>query len=158
MQSVFHSITNSGLIAGGQNSSKERQTIFFTAANPMHKDPRDPQDLDLTKPRLASYKQKWKRDQDTVYWVDMQLAQRKGLKFKQEVTQLSLTMHSQLIVSRDGIWRTHIRQSICVTSTTTDDHHKDNWMKELDSEVAGSSKGTQRSQPKNSNYQERRDP
>ena len=27
----LHSITNSGLIAGGQNSSKERQTIFFTA-------------------------------------------------------------------------------------------------------------------------------
>ena len=39
--------------------------------------------LDLTKPRLASYKQKWKRQQDTVYWVDIQLAQRTGLKFYQ---------------------------------------------------------------------------
>ena len=28
--------TNSGLIAGGQNSSKERQTVFFTAVNPMN--------------------------------------------------------------------------------------------------------------------------
>ena len=63
----LHSITNSRSIPGGQNSSRERQTV----------------ELDLTKPRLASYKQKWKRHQDTVYWVDMQLAQRKGLKFCQ---------------------------------------------------------------------------
>ena len=49
----------------------------------MNKNHRDPQELDLTKPRLASYKQKWKRHHDTVYWVDIQLAQRKGLKFYQ---------------------------------------------------------------------------
>ena len=36
--------------------------------NKMH---RDPQELDLTKPRLASNKQKkWKIHQDTVYWVE----------------------------------------------------------------------------------------
>ena len=54
----LHSITNSGLIAGGQNSSIERQTAFFTAVNPMNKNHKDPQVLDLTKPRLALYKQK----------------------------------------------------------------------------------------------------
>ena len=32
----LHSITNSGLIAGGQNSSRERQTVFFTAVNLMN--------------------------------------------------------------------------------------------------------------------------
>ena len=80
---ILHSIINSGLIAGGQNSSRERQTVFLTVVNPMNKDHRDPRELDLTKPRLASYKQKWKRHQDTVYWVDIQLAQRKGLKFYQ---------------------------------------------------------------------------
>ena len=53
-----HSITNSGLIAGGQNSSREGQTVLFTAVNLMHKNHKDPQELDLTKPRLASYKQK----------------------------------------------------------------------------------------------------
>ena len=79
----LHSITNSGLTAGGQKSSRDRQTVFFTAVNPMHKDHRDPQELDLTEPRLASYKQKWKVHQDTAYWVDIQLAQRKGLKFYQ---------------------------------------------------------------------------
>ena len=79
----LHSITNSGLIAGGQNSSRDRQTVFFTVVNPMHKNHQDPTELDLTRPRLASYKQKWTVHQDTVYWVDIQLAQRKGLKFCQ---------------------------------------------------------------------------
>ena len=75
---------NSGLIPGGQNLGRERQTVFFTAVNPMDKEHKDPQELDLTKPRLALYKKKtWKRHQDTVYWVDIQLAQRKGLKFYQ---------------------------------------------------------------------------
>ena len=81
----FLSITNSGLIAGGQNSGRERQTVFYTVVNPMDKDHKGPYKLDLTtKPRLASYKQKnWKVHQDTVYWVDIQLAQRQGLKFYQ---------------------------------------------------------------------------
>ena len=69
----LHSITNSGLTARGQNSSRKRQTVFFTAVNPMNKNHKDPQELDLTKPRLASYKQKWIRHQDTVCWVDIHL-------------------------------------------------------------------------------------
>ena len=79
----LHSITNSGLISGGQNSSRDRQMVFLTSVDLMKKDHRDPQELDLTKPRLASYTQKWKSHQDTVYWVDFQLAQRKGLKLRQ---------------------------------------------------------------------------
>ena len=31
----LHSITHSGLIPGGQNSSRDRQTVFLTAVNPM---------------------------------------------------------------------------------------------------------------------------
>ena len=49
--------------------------------------------------------------------------------------------------SCDGIWRNHVPESTCVTSTTTEDPYKDNWMIELDSEVAGSSKDTHRIQP-----------
>ena len=79
----LHSITNSGLIPGGQISSRNRQTVFFTAMNPMHKNHKDPQELDLTKPRLASNEKKWKIHQDTVYWVDIKLAQKKGLNFYQ---------------------------------------------------------------------------
>ena len=51
-----HSITHSGLIAGTQNSSRDKETVFFTAVSPMHKNHKDPHELDLTKPRLASYK------------------------------------------------------------------------------------------------------
>ena len=80
----LHSITNSGLIPGGQILGKERQTVLFTAVNPMNKEHKDPYEIALTAPRLAWYKQKtWRRHQDTVYWVDIQLAQRKGLKFYQ---------------------------------------------------------------------------
>ena len=70
----LHSITDSWLIAGGQNSSKEGQT----AVNPMDKDHNDPRVFDLTKPRFASYKQKkWTRHQDTVLLVDFQLVSNK---------------------------------------------------------------------------------
>ena len=49
-----HSITNSGLIPGGHKSSRDRQTVFFTAVNPMHDNHQDPIERDFTKPRLAS--------------------------------------------------------------------------------------------------------
>ena len=32
----LHSITNTGLISGGQNLGKERQTVFFTSVDPMN--------------------------------------------------------------------------------------------------------------------------
>ena len=80
----LHSIANSGLIPGGQNLSKERQTVFFTAVNPMNKEHKDPYEIGFNPPRLAWYKQeKLKSHQDTVYWVDIQLAQQKGCKFYQ---------------------------------------------------------------------------
>ena len=57
----LHSITNSGLIPGGQHSSK-RQTVFFTSVDPMNKEHRDPNKIDLEAPRLAWYHQKqWKK-------------------------------------------------------------------------------------------------
>ena len=66
----------------------KRHTVFFLLVNPMNKDRRDPQELDLTK--------------DTVYWVEKQLAQRKRLKFYQtRCNAIIFTIHSQLIVSRN---------------------------------------------------------
>ena len=122
----------------------------------MKKDHRDPQELDLTKPRLASYKQKkWKRHQDTVYWVDIQLAQRKGLKFHQ--TRCNATIFydtlpayciSKVVVMESG---EIIYEKVYASPRPPPKiSFKDNWMKELDSEVAGCSKDTQRihSKPK----------
>ena len=79
----LHSVINSGLIPGGENLSK-RQTVFFLLVDPMDRDHKDPETIDLEAPRLAWYMQKaWKRHQNTVYWVDINLALKKGLKFYQ---------------------------------------------------------------------------
>ena len=78
----LHAIINSGLIPGGQNSSK-RQTVFFLLVDPMdsHKDPKV---INLIVPRHAQYLHNaWKRHQDAVYWVDFNLAIEKGLTFYQ---------------------------------------------------------------------------
>ena len=50
----------------------------------MNMEHKDPDVIDLDAPRLAWYKQKvWKKHQNTVYWVDIKLALKKGLKFYQ---------------------------------------------------------------------------
>ena len=145
--------TNSGLIAGGQNSSRERQTVIFTAVKPMHKNHRDPQELDLTKPRLASYKRKWKRHQDTVYWVDMQLAQRKGLKFYQSRSN-AIILYDTLpasCISKAIVMESEeiIYQKVFVSPRPQPKiSYTDNWMCDLDSDIAGSNKDTERIDPK----------
>ena len=79
----LHSIINSGLTPEGQNLSN-RQTVFFLLVNHMEKNHKDPETIDLNAPRHAQYMHKaWKRHQDTVYWVAINLALRKGLKFYQ---------------------------------------------------------------------------
>ena len=79
----LHSIINSGLIPGGQNSSK-KQTVFFLPVDPRGKNHKDPEKIDLSVPRRAQYLHNaWKRHQDAVYWVDINLAIRKGLIFYQ---------------------------------------------------------------------------
>ena len=79
----LHSIISSGLIPGGQSSSK-RQTIFFLPVDPMDKSHKDPDVIDLSVPRHAQYLHiAWKKHQDAENWVDIHLAIAKGLKFNQ---------------------------------------------------------------------------
>ena len=150
----LHSITNSGLIPAGQNLSKGKQTVFCTAVNPMNKEHKDPYDIDLEAPRLAWYKQKtWKRHQNTVYWVDIRLAEKKGLKFYQT--------RSNAIILYDTLPAYCILKAIMMETgeiifekvyasprLPPKISFKDNWMKELDSEVAGSSGDSQQIQPR----------
>ena len=150
----LHSITNSGRIPGGQNFGRERQTVFFTAVNPMDKEHKDPYKLDLTQPRLAWYKQEtWKRHHDTVYWVVLQLAQRKGLKFYQTRSNAIILYDTfpAYCIPKVGVLESGeiIYEKVYVSPRPPPKiSFKDNWMKELDSEVAGSSKDSQRIQPK----------
>ena len=68
---------------GGQNSSK-RQTVFFLPIDPRDKEHKDPETIDLNVPRRAQYLHNaWKKHQDAVFWVDIDLAIRKGLTFYQ---------------------------------------------------------------------------
>ena len=83
MQSIYIPSSNSGLISEGHILSN-RQTVFFTSVDPMNKEHKDPEEINLNAPRLVWHKQKiWKNHQNTVYWVDIKLAQKKGFKFYQ---------------------------------------------------------------------------
>ena len=77
----LHSIINNGLIPGGQNSSK-RQTVFFLLIDPRVKG--HSANIDFNEPRRAQYLHiAWKKHQDVVFWVDINLAIQKGLTFYQ---------------------------------------------------------------------------
>ena len=78
-----HSIVRNGLVPGGQNLSR-RQTVFFLPVDPRNEDHKDPKYIDYSAPRLARYLQNaWKRHQDAVFWVDIDLAIKEGLTFYQ---------------------------------------------------------------------------
>ena len=128
-------------IDSGRTKFKQGKRDGITAVNPMNKNHRDPQELDLTKPRLASYKQQWKRHQDTVYWVDKQLAQRKGLKFYQTRCN-AIILYDTLpayCISKVVVMKSEeiIYQKVYASPRPPPKiSYKDNWMNELDSEVA----------------------
>ena len=77
------SILSNGLIPGGQDLSK-RQSVFFLPTDPRNEHHKDPEYIDFSAPRLARYLQNaWKRHQDAVFWVDIDLGIKEGLKFYQ---------------------------------------------------------------------------
>ena len=79
----LHSIINNGLIPGEQNSNK-RQTVFFLLIDPRDKGHQDPAKIDFNEPRRAQYLHSaWKKHQDAVFWVDINLAIQEGLTFYQ---------------------------------------------------------------------------
>ena len=101
--------------------AKDRQYLFFTSVDPMNKEHRDPETVDLKARRLARYLQTaWKKHQNTVYWVDIRLAQKKGLKFYQTRSN-AIILHETIPAYCDGNWRSDLRESFCVTSTSSED-------------------------------------
>ena len=78
-----HSIVSNGLVPGGQNLSR-RQTVFFLPVDPRNESHKDPEKIDFSAPRLARYMHRaWKRHQDAVFWVDIDLGIKEGLVFYQ---------------------------------------------------------------------------
>ena len=84
--------------------------------------------------------EKWEKHQDTVYWVDIQLALRKRIQIlSNKIERNHLVRHSQLIVSQDLLWwnlegscaRKYLRHLDLLQRFLL----KDEWTKELDSET-----------------------
>ena len=158
----FHSIINSGLIPGGQNLSK-RQTVFFLPVNPMDKEQEDLETIDLEAPRLARYMHTaWKKHQNTVYWVDIKLDQKKGSKFYQTRSN-AIILHSTLSAYRipkavrmetGEIIYEQVHESPRPPPKIS---LRNDWMKELGSEVARPAEGSHPTQPNpNPNYRTER--
>ena len=79
----LYSIISNGLIPGCHNLSR-RQSVFFLLVDPRKEDHKDPEYIDYSVPRLARYLQNaWKRHQDTVFWIDIDLGIREGLMLYQ---------------------------------------------------------------------------
>ena len=147
---------NSELIPGGQNLSK-RQTVFFLPVNPMNKEHKDPETIDLKAPRLARYLQTaWNKHQNTVNWVDIKLAQKKGFKFYQ--TRSNATIFDNTLpaccipkaikMDTGGIMYEKVYASHLPPPKIS---FEDNWMQELVSEVDGHDESSQQTQPKTTN-------
>ena len=83
-----------------------RQTVFFLPVDPRDESHRDPEYIDFSVTRLARYLQNaWKRHQDTVFWVDIDLGIKQGLVFYQTrsnaiILQGTLPAHRIVIVER----------------------------------------------------------
>ena len=61
-----------------------RQTVFFLLVDPRNESHRDPEYIDFSVPRLARYMHSaWKRHQDAVFWVAIDLGIKEGLAFYQ---------------------------------------------------------------------------
>ena len=73
----IQSILENGLIPGGKESHKGRQSVFFTPLNHFGGDS-DEEELrdDHTIPQKVHYYSHWKHNQDAVYWVTLSRAQR----------------------------------------------------------------------------------
>ena len=82
--SYLHSITNSGLILGGKNSSKRDRRYSSRLWILWTKNHKDRHMFDLEAPRLVQSMHKaWMKHQKTAYWVDINFASKKRLKFSQ---------------------------------------------------------------------------
>ena len=159
----LHSIINSGLIAGGQKFEQKTDSIFLHV-DPMDKEHKDPDTIDLEAPRLAQYMHKtWKKHQNTVYWVDIKFAQKQGLKFYQTRSNAIIFYDTLPAFCTPKVVRLKTGEVIYEKVYASPRpppkiSYKDNWICDLDSEAAGGSGDSQQIQPKSKpNYQARGD-
>ena len=115
----------SELIPRGRSLRKDdRQSMFFTDVYPMYaREDLEEAQHDLEKPRIAVYTNTWKSHQNTVYWCNLKLAQRKGLQFYQTRSHaITLFQHTTCdLYWESGFhedWRRIILEGISITKVT----------------------------------------
>ena len=114
--SEIHSIIRRGLIPGGRSLKRCGQSVFFTTVNPMDDDQSVEEILcDLGKPRIAPYKNTWRPHQNSVYWCNLKLAQKKGLQFYQT--------RSHAIVLYNTLRAVCVEKAVCM-KTKEEQNHK----------------------------------
>ena len=111
-------IVNSLLRKGGQNWNK-RQTVFFTSVDLLNKEHEDPDVIDLNASRLVWYKQKvWKNIKTLCIVLRSNLLKRMDLSsIKHDLRHAPSLLYPESY--HDGIWKNHLRNSICFTSTSS---------------------------------------
>ena len=123
----LHSIINNGLVLGGQNLSR-RQTVFFLPVDPRDESHRDPEHIDFSLLRLARYMHSaWKRHQDALFWVDIDLAIKEGLTFYQT--------RSNVIILQDTLPAHCILMERCCLKDDIgllDQHQRSHWRHDHD--------------------------
>ena len=81
-------------------------------------------EYDLDKPRIAPYKHNWRAFHNTVYWCNLKLAQRKGLRFYQTRSHAITLSNTRpaICIEKSGVhenWGRTLLQSIPVTQVTS---------------------------------------
>ena len=79
-----------------QDVEKGRHAVFLTAVNRMKSDHFRERDYDLTKPRIAVYKNNWKIQQNALSWCNLRIAQSRGLQFYQTRTNAIILYNTLL--------------------------------------------------------------
>ena len=112
---------SSGLIPGGK-SKRDRHAVYFTTVNPMSVNQHEEVEYDLNKPRIAVYKNTWEIHQNTVYWCNLKVAQKKGLQFyhtRSNAITLGNTLPAICIESgKHEVRRRIVQQDVSVSKIT----------------------------------------
>ena len=119
----LHSIINNALIPGGQDLSR-RQTVFFLPIDPETKVTKI-EHIDFSVPRRARYVHSaWKRHQDAVFWVDIDLAIREGLTFYQTRSNAIILQGTLPAYCIPKVERLKLEKSCMKDDTYLLDHHQ----------------------------------
>ena len=111
----LHTIIRSGLIPRRKSLKTDRQSVFFTAVNPMDDDQSMEEiRFDLDKPRIAPYKKTWRPRQHTVLLCNLKLAQKRGLQFYQT--------RSHAVVLYNTLPAICFEKAVCMKTKEEQDH------------------------------------